>query len=135
MGRSYAALSDITVLGYTLPAQQTEAAEILLSDASAKLRVIAKKYGKDLDEMCKDEDFQATVKSTVVQAVVRALNSISDSSPAVSQTSQAALGYSATMTYLNAGQNLYFMRNELKELGILRQTFGALEVFGNDSDD
>ncbi len=135
MGRSYAVLKDVAALGYALTPQQSEAVEALLSSASAKLRVIAKKHGKSLDEMCKDEDFEAAVKSVVIQAAMRALNSISDASPAVSQASQTALGYSATMTYLNAGQSLYFMRNELKDLGILRQTFGALEVFGNDPDD
>lgn len=80
------------------------------------------------------KDYENVVKSVVVQAVCRALNSISDS-PAVTQESQSALGYSASMTYLNAGQSLYFLRNELKELGLLRQRFGALEVYnvkGND---
>lgn len=75
------------------------------------------------------------MKSTVIQATVRALNSIADSSPAVTQETQSALGYSASMTYLNAGQSLYFLRNELKDLGILRQTFGTLEVYGNGTDD
>ena len=32
-------------------------------------------------------------------------------------------------TYLNAGQDIYFLRNELKELGILRQKCGTLEVY------
>ena len=38
-------------------------------------------------------------------------------------------GYSATATYINAGQSLYFLRNELKDLGIIRQTYGLLEVY------
>lgn len=135
MSRSYAEVNDITALGSALSPQQKEAAEILISAASAKLRVIAKKYGKDLDGMCSDEDMSAAVKATVVQAVMRALNSLAETSPSVSQASQSALGYSVSMTYLNAGQSLYFLRNELKDLGLLRQTFGALEVFGNASDD
>lgn len=133
--KSYAEVSDIRALGIGLSSQQEETAVLLLSAASSKLRVIGKKYGKDLDEMCKDEDMKAAVKSTVIQAALRALNSIADSSPAVTQETQSALGYSASMTYLNAGQSLYFLRNELKDLGILRQTFGALEVYGNGTDD
>ncbi len=135
MGRSYADLSDIIALGYTLTPQQEEAAGILLPVASAKIRVIATKYGKNIDEMCTDEDFADAVKSVVIQSAMRALNSISDTSPAVSQMSQSALGYSASITYINAGQSVYFMRSELKDLGILRQSFGALEVYGYDSVD
>lgn len=129
MGSSYAALKDVATLGYTLTAQQTEAAETLLSTASAKLRVIAKKHGKNLDEMCRDEDFEIAVKSTVIQAVMRALNSISETSPAVSQDTETNGSYSISMTYLNAGQSLYFLRNELKDLGLLRQTYGAIELY------
>lgn len=128
MGSSYAALKDVATLGYTLTAQQAEVAETLLSAASAKLRVIAKKHGRNLDEMCKDEDFEIAVKSTVIQAAMRALNSISETSPAVSQNTETNGSYSISMTYLNAGQSLYFLRNELKDLGLLRQTYGAIEL-------
>lgn len=136
----YAETGDIIALGKNLTAAQIEAAEILIKTASSKLRLIANRYGKDIDKMINNEstgeDYKTVVKSIVVQAVCRALNSISDTPP-VTQESQSALGYSASMTYLNAGQSLYFLRNELKELGILRQQFGAFEVYdydkGNDN--
>lgn len=135
----YAEISDITALGKDLTAQEKEAAEILLDTASSKLRITAHKYGKDIDEMIKDEkmgdDYALVVKNVVIQAVLRALTSISDTLPAITQGSQSALGYSVSMTYLNAGQSLYFLRNELKGLGLLRQTFGAMEVYDNDADD
>ncbi|MGN1101286.1 MAG: Gp19/Gp15/Gp42 family protein [Huintestinicola sp.] len=135
----YAELSDITALGKSLTPEQSEAAEILLSTASSKLRITAAKYGKNIDEMISDEtlgkDYAIAVKSVIVQSVCRALDSIADSSPAITQGSQAALGYSVSMTYLNAGQSLYFLRNELKDLGILRQTYGAMEVYSYDTDD
>lgn len=133
MGEVYAAVADILALGKTLTAEQAQAADVLLTQASAKLRVTARKYGQDIDAMIADEttgeDFALAVKSAVVQAVCRALDSITDSA-AVSQESQSALGYSVSYTYANAGQQLYFLRNELKELGLRRQTFGTLEVFG-----
>ncbi|MCC8135067.1 MAG: phage Gp19/Gp15/Gp42 family protein [Ruminococcus sp.] len=136
--KAYAEVSDIIALGRSLTAAQTEAAEILLEMASSKLRLIAARYGKDIDEMIADEDlgtdYANVVKSIVVQCVCRGLSSIADSSPPITQESQSALGYSASMTYLNAGQSLYFLRNELKELGILRQRFGALEVYDYGSD-
>lgn len=132
--KKYAAVSDLTKLGKNLTAAQSEAAESLIETASAKLRTIARKYGKDIDKMIADEeageDFALAVKNTVIQAVMRAMSSIEDTAPAITQASQSGLGYSASMTYLNAGQSLYFLRNELKELGLMRQTYGALEVFG-----
>lgn len=135
----YAEVSDIIALGKSLTAEQTETAEILLGTASSKLRITASKYGKNIDDMIADEtlgaDYAVAVKSIVVQAVCRALDSIADSTPAITQASQSALGYSASMTYLNAGQALYFLRNELKDLGILRQTYGALEVYSYGTDD
>lgn len=134
MGTVYASVNDLTALGISLTAQQQEAAEILLGTASAKLRIEAKKYGADIDALIADEDYALTVKNTVVQAVVRALNSISDTDPAVTQASQSALGYSASLTYLNAGQSLYYLRNELKDLGLLCQVYGAVEVYGNADD-
>lgn len=130
MGADYAAVSDITALGVTLTPQQEDAAEVLITQSSAKLRLTAKKYGKDIDTLiAADDDFGIAVKNVVVQSVIRALNSITDDSPAAVQTTQSALGYSAAMTYLNAGQSLYFLRNELKDLGLMQQTYGALEVY------
>ena len=136
---TYADIVDIRDIGKDLSEEQIAIAEKLLETASAKLRLLAKKYGKDIDEMIADEvygaDYAIVVKSTIVQAVTRALDSIANSSPAITQGTQTALGYSMSMTYLNAGQSLYFLRNELKDLGILRQTYGALEVYGYADDD
>lgn len=130
MGADYAAVSDITGLGIYLTPQQQTTAEVLITQASAKLRLIAKKYDKDVDALiAEDEDYGEAVKSVVVQAVTRALNSITNTDPAATQGSQSALGYSVSYTYLNAGQSLYFLRNELKDLGFMQQTYGAIEVY------
>lgn len=129
----YASVEDITALGISLTAAQSDAAEILLSTASSKLRLIAKRYGIDLDEaVTADDDYKGAVKSIVIQSVTRALNSISDASPALTQGSETNGSYSVSMTYLNAGQSLYFLRNELKELGLKRQVYGALELYGTE---
>lgn len=138
MGTVYAEVSDITALGRTLTNQQQEAAEVLLAQASAKLRLMAQKYKKNIDDLIADpvtgEDYALAVKSVVVQAVCRAMDSIANASPAITQGSQSALGYTATYTYVNAGQSLYFLKNELKELGLRRQHYGALEVYNLDTD-
>ncbi len=132
METAYASVSDIEALGISLTAAQHDAAEILLDTASSKLRLAAKKSGKDLDKMISDDpDYGIAVKGIVIQAVTRALNSITDSSPALSQGSETNGSYSISMTYLNAGQSLYYLRNELKELGLRRQTYGALDLYNS----
>ena len=130
MGAVYATVSDITVLGRSLTASEQQAAEVLLEQASAKLRLIAKKYGSDIDQLiASDEDYGDAVKNIVVQSTIRALGAVSNSGPALSQGSETNGSYSIQMTYLNAGQSLYFLRNELKDLGILRQRYGITTMY------
>lgn len=129
-GAVYATVADIRALGIHLTQEQEGAAESILATASSKLRLIAKKRNIDLDDLISaDEDYGAAVKNIVIQATTRALNSITDSSPAISQGSETNGNYSVSMTYLNAGQSLYFLRNELKELGLNGQTFGAIDIY------
>ena len=135
MGAVYATVSDIQAIGKSLTAQQMESAEVLLTQASAKLRTIAKKYSKSIDSMIEeDEDFGLTVKAVVIQAVCRALDAVNQSST-VSQGTESIGAYSLTTTYLNGGQSLYFLKNELKDLGLMRQTFGAIEIYDVGGDD
>jgi hypothetical protein len=137
--QAYATVADIEAVGRTLTAAEQQIAQVLLEQASAKLRTTARQYGCNIDDMIADEDtgadFALDVKSVVVQAVIRALNSNADTTPPAVQASQAALGYSVSMTYLNSGQSLYFLKNELKELGLMRQQFGAMEVYAVERDD
>lgn len=134
----YAQVSDIIALGRELSNAEQATAEVLLEQASAKLRMTARQYGCNIDEMIADKDtgadYALVVKSVVVQSVLRALDSSADTNPPAVQASQAALGYSVSMTYLNSGQALYFLKNELKELGLLRQHCGVLEVYDCGSD-
>lgn len=127
----YASVADILAIGRTLTAQQQEAAEVLIEQASAKLRVMARNYHKDIDTMIADEtggaDFALSVKAVIVNAVCRALDS-ANSAP-VSSESQSGLGYSASVTYAAPGQDLYFLRNELRDLGLRQQYYGAIEVY------
>ena len=130
MGAVYATIADVELLR-PLTLQEQEQTPVLLENASAKLRLLAKKYGRDLDELiAEDEDYGTAVKAVVVQAVIRALNSITDNTPPAVQSSQAAMGYSLSMTWLASGQSLYFLKNELKELGLMRQRFSIVEVYG-----
>ena len=131
MGAVYATMDDVQALGRTLTADEQEKVPQLLEIASALLRTEAKKRGYDLDQMIADDPDKGLIaKILTVNAVVRSLNAAGNSSPAAVQGSQSALGYSVSYTYLNAGQDIYFLKNELKELGIMRQKCGILEVYG-----
>lgn len=127
----YATVQDIMALK-SLTAQQQEAAEVLLPQASANLRLEARKYGKEIDSLIADEvsgeDYALAVKSVIVQSVCRALDSLAGSGNVV-QGTESIGSYSLTATYLNAGQSLYFLKSELKTLGLKRQTFGAVDFY------
>ena len=134
MGAVYATVEDVQTLGRALSAEEQEKAPGLLEIASAMLRREATKRGYDLDGMiAEDEDVGLIAKSVTVRSVVRSLDASAASaqSAVVSQESQSGLGYSASYTYLNAGEALYFLRNELKELGLTQQRFGFVEVYGD----
>lgn len=130
MGAVYATIEDVQTLGRALSAEEQQKVPQLLEIASALLRTEAKKRGYDLDAMIADDSDKGLIaKILTVNGVVRSLNAASDTSPAAVQGSQSALGYSVSYTYLNAGQDIYFLKNELKELGIMRQKCGVLEVY------
>lgn len=135
MGAVYATVADLATYGRPLTPTETDRAPALLEEASALLRMEAGKRGYDLDGMiAENDDISLIARGLVVSAVIRIFNA-SNSTPAAVQASQSGLGYSASMTYLNAGQSLYYLKNELKQLGLLRQRYGAMEVFdlGTDS--
>ena len=131
MGTVYATVSDVILLGRPLTTAEQEKATAFLPIASAKLRQAAAQYGGDIDAMiASDADYGDIVKEIVVRAVIRAVNASEGGNAApASQSTESALGYSQTYTYINAGQSLYFLRNELKELGLMRQRIGLLEVY------
>jgi len=129
---NYATVSDIIAIGKNLTAEEQASAEILIQTASSKIRIIARKYGIDIDKNISDtttgDDLSVAVKNAVVQSVIRAIDSLSSTSSAVSQNSETNGAYNISMTYLNAGQSLYFLNNELKDLGIIRQRYGAIDL-------
>lgn len=130
MGAVYATVDDVILIGRPLSATEMDKTRELLSMASALLRQEARKRGYDLDEMiAEDEDIGLIAKNVTVAATVRALNALGNTSPSAVQASQSGLGFSASVTYQNPGQSLYFLRNELKELGLLRQRFSSMEVY------
>lgn len=133
MGAVYATVADIQALR-PLTAQEQQQAEVLLQYASDRLRVIGKEHGYDIDaQIAADTDYGSAVKFVTINTVMNALGRLSAAAandPAASQATQSALGYSVTLTYANAGSVLWFGKNDLKDLGLLRQKYGALDLYG-----
>ena len=128
----YATIEDLTNLWRTLSEDEQARAGYLLPIVSNTLRYEAQKVGKDLDSMIADSEVLATVaKSVTVDVVSRTLLTSTEDEP-MTQISQSALGYTATGTYLVPGGGLFIKKSELARLGLKRQQFGVIDLYGDD---
>lgn len=126
----YATTEDVARLWRPMTQEETARAEALLPVVSSSLRVEAKKVGKDLDKMVEaDEDLAMVAKSVTVDVTARTLMTSTDQEP-MTQTSESALGYSASGTFLVPGGGLFIKKSELARLGLRRQKYGVMEVYG-----
>lgn len=126
----FATVQDITNLWRPLKTDETERATALLSVVSDSLREEAKKVGKDLDIMVTGSVSYATVvKSVVVDVVSRTLMTSTDQEP-MTQSTESALGYSWSGTYLVPGGGLFIKNSELSRLGLRRQRYGVIDFYG-----
>ena len=127
-----ASVNDVNSLWKHLSNAEQEQVEALLPVVSDSLRQEAKRVGKDLDEMiAKGEILPNVVKSVVVDVVSRYLDQLSsDNASTLSQESQSALGYSWSGTYVNTGGGMSILKKDLKRLGLTRQRFGMVDLYG-----
>lgn len=127
-----ASVNDVNSLWKPLSNAEQEQVEALLPVVSDSLRQEAKRVGKDLDEMiAKGEILQNVVKSVVVDIISRYLDQLSsDNASTLSQESQSALGYSWSGTYVNTGGGMSILKKDLKRLGLTRQRFGMVDLYG-----
>lgn len=133
--KPFAIIEDVIKLWRELTPEEKERAEALLPLISDCLREEAYKVGKDLDKMVVERPTLASVvKSVTVDVLGRTLLTSTDSEPMV-QTSEAALGYSVSATYLVPGGGLFIKKTELARLGLKRQRIGAIDMYdqGNDN--
>lgn len=126
--RCYATTSDLTTLWRRMNAAEMERARMYISVVSAELRQKAKGVGKDLDELAKDGDYAQILTSVVCDIVARVLMTSTDQEP-MSQMSQTAGPYTVSGTFLVPGGGLFIKKSELARLGLLRQSWGALDVY------
>lgn len=126
---NFASIEDITTLWRALSMAENEKATALLEIVSDALRQEAKLVGRDLDAMIETGAvLPNVVKSVVVDIIARYISAPTDD-PAVTQSSQSALGYSISATYLVPGGGLYIKNDELKRLGLNRPRYGSLEIY------
>ena len=136
MAEAFATVADVEALWRTLTEDEETRAGNLLPAISDILRNEASNRGYDLDSMIEESASYSTVVTTVcVDICVRALKQNTNATgEAMSQESQSALGYTWSGTYaIPGGANLPIMRNDLKRLGITKQRWGALDIYGTDN--
>ncbi len=132
---NYATTEDMEILWRQMEPGEKQRAEALINIVSASLRIEAKKVGKNLDEMIAgDSDLGLVAKSVTVDVVARALMTDTNQEP-MTQVSESALGYSVSGTFLVPGGGLFIKRSELARLGLKRQKYGAVDIYGIDKRD
>lgn len=126
----FASIEDIARLWREMNAAEEERAAKLLPVISDCLRFEAKKVGKNLDEMIKNNpEIGSVAKSVTVDVTARTLMTSTNSEP-MTQTTQSALGYSFSGTYLVPGGGLFIKKSELARLGLRRQRQGVIDLYG-----
>lgn len=130
--KAFATLDDLTQLWRQMNAEEQERAAALLPVVSDSLRFEAEKVGKDLDAMVEGNSYLASVaKSVTVDVTARTLMTSTEQEP-MSQYAESAGGYSVSGTFLIPGGGLFIKKSELARLGLRRQKFGAVDIFGID---
>ena len=127
MSEPFATVEDIQTLYRPLTAAEQSRAEALLPLISDEIRVLGREVGKDIDAMIEaDSTYASVVKIVTCDVTFRVLRQ-STEGDAMTQESQAALGYSWSGTYAVAGGGIAnaILNNDKKKLGLLRQQMGS----------
>lgn len=129
---SFASITDVMNLWRHLTSEEQERAEHLLPIVSDSLRLEAEKVGKNLDMLVQESSvFLSVVKSVVVDVVARTLMTSTNQEPMI-QSSESALGYSVSGTFLVPGGGLFIKKSELDRLGLRKQRYGVIDFYGQD---
>lgn len=127
----YASIEDYEkVYNIVLNNDQQKRLLILIELASSLLREEASKRKINLSAVINSSDDKANVAKMVVLACVhRVMAKDDEQDMPLEQFSQSALGYTFSGTYVNPGDDLYYLKNELKRMGIIKQRYGAVEIY------
>lgn len=125
----FATIEDLSTLWRPLKAEERERAKALIEIVSDNLREEAIRVNKDLDKLAEERvSYRNLLKSVVVDVVARTLMTSTDSEPML-QSSESALGYSITGTYLVPGGGIFIKDQELKKLGLKNQRYGVIDFY------
>ncbi len=131
---NFATIQDVIDLYRALTPTEVTKATALLPIISDRLRQCARNVGKDLDEMIEEGNVLANVvKSVTVDIVARTLQTPTEGAP-MSQFSESALGYAVSGTFLSPGGGVFIKNSELDALGLNRQQYGVIDLFGGCDD-
>ena len=122
-------INDVITLWRSLRAEEIDRANALIPVILDSLRLEAKNVGRDLEELAEDAGYFNVLKSVVVDIVARTLMTSTDQEP-MTQSSESALGYSWSGTYLVPGGGLFIKRSELARLGLRKQRYGVIDFYG-----
>lgn len=127
---NFATVEDLEILWRPLKINEAERAETLLNVVSDSLRIEAQKVGKDIDKMSEESSIYANVaRSVTVDIVARTLMTSTDQEP-MTQMAESALGYSYSGSFLVPGGGLFIKNSELARLGLRRQRYGVIDIYG-----
>lgn len=126
----FASLEDMRRLWRPMTPEEQEKAVALLPVVSDILREEALRCGVNLDtQRGQRQSFASVLKSVTVDVTARALQTPTEGAP-MQQTSQSALGYTVSGTYLVPGGGVFIKKTELARLGLRRPQLGVIEVYG-----
>jgi hypothetical protein len=132
---SFASVENVaTYTGKVYTSDEQNRISTLLEDASGYIKAKAVECGKDIDEMISaNSSLSYVVKMVCINMVVRVLDASNESS-LFKQESQTAGSYTWSGTYANPGAKLYMSHAELKDIGLLKQSAGFTEMYGDGND-
>lgn len=132
MSTPFATLEDvIAISGATYTAEQRARVNALLPLISDLIRSEGEAVGKDIDLAYEtDTAYSSVVKMVTVDVVTRIMRQSTTGEP-MSQESESALGYTWSGTYAipGGGAAMSLMNNERKMLGLIRQKWGAMDIW------
>lgn len=131
MADPFATLEDVEVLFRSLSAEESERVTALLPIISDELRYRAMTVNRDLDEMITATPILANVAKEVTVSIIGRILRQSTTGEAMSQESQAGLGYSWSGTYAIPGGGIgnAIMPSDLKRLGLKRPRIGIIDFY------
>ena len=77
-----------------------------------------------------DDIYAIVVQSVTVDVVARTLMTATNQEP-MTQSTESALGYSWSGSFLVPGGGLFIKNSELSRLGLRRQRYGVIEFYGD----